>query len=208
VGGTAQVEIPALDDSTKNRVADLDPHPDPGTPVAKKCGSFSVVFTLISMRSGFIRQSSSCRSSAVTEAVGAAATAAVGAAATEAVGAAATEAVGAAATEAVGAAATEAVGTPAALPFSVGRSPMFSETAVLLTSADKGCLADDESADDTADNRRMCASPVLEEEPVSDNRSEPEMDALSLSVPSRIIDAGREFSFRLKIEMVYNTVYR
>jgi hypothetical protein len=29
------------------------------------------------------------------------------------------------------------------------------------------------------------------------------MDALSLSVPSRIIDAGREFSFRLEIENVY-----
>jgi hypothetical protein len=157
---------------------------------------FQCSFTLISIRSGFIRQSSSCRSSAVTEAVGAAATEAAGAAATEAAGAAATEAAGAAATEAAGAAATAAVVTPAPLPFSVSRSPLFSETAVLLSStADKGCLADAESADDPADNRRMCAA-----EPVSDNRSELEMDALSLSVPSRIIDAGREFSFRLKIE--------
>ncbi len=151
---------------------------------------------MISIRSGFIRQSSSCRSSAITEAVGKAAT--------EAVGAAATEAVGAAATAAIGAAAIEAVGTPAPLPFSVSRSPLFSETAVLLSAtADKGCLADAESAD----NRRMCAAPVLEE-PVSDNRSEPDMDALSLSVPSRIIDAGREFSFRLELEKVYNSVYR
>jgi hypothetical protein len=164
---------------------------------------FKCSFTLISIRSGFIRQSTSCRSSAVTEAVGAAATEAVGAAATEAVGAAVTEAVGTAATEAVGTAATEAVGTPAPLPFSVSRSPQFSETAVLLSAtADKGCLADAESADDPADNRRMCAAPVLEE-PVSDNWSEPEMDALSLSVPSRIIDAGREFSFRLEIEKIY-----
>ncbi len=155
---------------------------------------------MISIRSGFIRQSSSCRSSAVTEAIRAAATEAVGAAATEAVRAAATEAVGAAATEAVraaataagGAAITEAVGTPAPLPFCVSRSPLFSE------------IADAELADDTADNRRICA-PFLEE-PVSDNRSEPEMDALSLSVPSRIIDAGREFSFRLEIEKVFNTI--
>jgi hypothetical protein len=168
---------------------------------------FQCSFTLISIRSGFIRQSSSCRSSAVTEAVGAAATEAVGTTATEAVGTAATEAVGATATDAVVAAATEAVGTPAPLSFSVSRSPLFSEIAVLLTTADKGCLADGESADDPADNRRMCAAPVLEE-PVSDNRSEPELDALSLSVPSRIIDAGRELSFRLEIEKVYNTVYR
>jgi hypothetical protein len=171
-------------------------------PVAKKSAKFQCSFTLISIRSGFIRQSSSCRSSAVTEAIRAAATEAVGAAAAEAVGAAATEAVrtavtaavGAAVTAAVGAAVTEAVGTPAPLPFCVSRSPLFAE------------IADAELADDTADNRRICA-PFLEE-PVSDNRSEPEMDALSLSVPSRIIDAGREFSFRLKIEMVYNTVYR
>jgi hypothetical protein len=169
---------------------------------------FQCSFTLISIRSGFIRQSSSFRSSAVTEAVGATATEAVGAAVTEAVEATATEAVGAAVTKAVGAAATEAVGTPAPLPFCVSRSPLFAEVAVLLSAtADKGCIADAESADDTAGNRRMCAAPVLEE-PVSDNRSEPELDALSLSVPSRIIDAGREFSFRLEIEMVYNTVYR
>jgi hypothetical protein len=158
----------------------------------RKLRKFQCSFTFISIRSGFIRQSSSCWSSVVTEAVGAAVT----------------EAVGAAATKAVGAAATAAVGAPVPLPFSVTRSPLFSGIAVLLSAtADKGCLADAESADDTAGNRDMCAAPVLEE-PVSDNRSEPELDALSLSVPSRIIDAGRDFSFRLKIEMVYNTVYR
>ncbi len=119
-------------------------------------------FTLISIRSGFIRQSSSCWSPAVTEAVGTAATKAVGTAATEAVGAAVTAAVGAAATEAVGATATEAVGTPVPLPFSVNRSPLFAEIAVLLSAAaDKVCLADAVSADDPADNRRMCAAPVL-----------------------------------------------